>query len=86
MYKKTLLHNSRCQRASHYKSHKMQRCITAVQRALKTCTELLLRCCCPYLNNSSPVFPHLAINEDPEDEEEDEDQDYSFPISSILEW
>lgn len=64
----------------------MQRCVMAVQRALKTCTKLLLRCCCPYLNNSSPVFPHLAINEDPEDEEEEEDQDYSFPISSILEW
>lgn len=56
------------------------------QRALKTYTELLLRCCYPCLNNSSPCIPHLAISEDTEEEEEEEDQDYSFPISSILEW
>lgn len=58
----------------------------AMQGALNTCTELLLRCCFPYLNNSSPVFSYLAINEDPEEDDEEDDQDYSFPISSILEW
>lgn len=57
----------------------------AVQGALKTYSELLLRCCCPYLNNSSPVFSYLAINEDPEEEDEEDDPDYSFAIS-ILDW
>lgn len=68
--------------ASHIQCNAVLWLFREQNKQKQSCTELL-RCCCPYLNNSSPIFPYIAINEDPEEEEEEEDPDYSFPLSSV---